>query len=231
VKGFPNEELVARVTGPVVAQLQAVFLEDWFFETSEILRDELFPELPDAGTSAAQVLPSGPGYRRQNAYELIVHLLHEAESRIAITTPYFVPDEPFLLGLQTAVVRGVDVHLIVSEPKDQLLSSLAQQSHYDALLEAGVKIHLYRPRFLHAKHLTIDTHVALISSINMDIRSFALNAEVGLIVYDPAVVAAVRRVQERYLADATTLTLAEWRRRPPHTRVVQNLARLADSLL
>jgi cardiolipin synthase len=65
----------------------------------------------------------------------------------------------------------------------------------------------------------------------MDIRSFALNAEVGLIVYDPAVVAAVRRVQERYLADATTLTLAEWRRRPPHTRVVQNLARLADSLL
>ena len=232
VPGYPNEELVVRVTGPVVIQLQAVFLQDWFFETGELPADPDAIAIPvPTGTSLAQVLPSGPGYERENAQELLVHLFHRAQRRIVITTPYFVPDEPFLQALRTAVRRGVEVRLVVANPVDKWIMGLAQRSYFDGLLAAGVRIHLYRPHFLHAKHVTIDDDLAIVGSVNMDIRSFALNAEVALLVYDPAVVSAMRVVQERYFADSTELTADAWAQRPWWLRVAQNTARLGDSLL
>lgn len=232
VPGFPNEELVARVEGPVVAQMQAVFLEDWYFETGELpSAPEAITLPPSAGGARAQLLPSGPGYERENAQELLVHLFHRARRRIVITTPYFVPDEPFLQALRTAVRREVEVRLIVANPVDRRLMGLAQRSFFDELLEAGVRIHLYRPHFLHAKHVSIDDDLAIVGSVNMDIRSFALNSEVALLVYDAEVVRRLEAVQARYLADAITLTPEAWARRPWWIRVAQNTARLADSLL
>jgi cardiolipin synthase A/B len=112
-----------------------------------------------------------------------------------------------------------------------LITQFAQRSYYGDLLEVGIQIHLYRPRFLHAKNLTIDDHIALIGSTNMDIRSFALNAEVNLLVYDPAVVDRLRVIQERYFANSVLLDGANWNRRPLHARVVSNTARLMDSFL
>ena len=232
VPGHPNEELMARVTGPVVAQIQAVLLADRFIETGATFDfTALFPELPATGGSAAQLLPSGPGYQRENAEELFIALLYAARQRVVITTPYFVPDEPFLSALRSAARRGVEVILIVSLHANQPFTQLAQRSYYDDLLAAGVHVHLYRPRFLHAKHLSVDDSIALLGSTNIDIRSFALNAEVSFIVYDRAVVAELRAVQESYLAESDLLDLAAWRQRPLAQRVVQNLARLADSLL
>lgn len=232
VPGYPNEELVVRVTGPVVIQLQAVFLQDWFFETGELPADPDAIAIPvPTGTSLAQVLPSGPGYERENAQELLVHLFHRAQRRIVITTPYFVPDEPFLQALRTAVRRGVEVRLVVANPVDKWIMGLAQRSYFDGLLAAGVRIHLYRPHFLHAKHVSIDEDLAIVGSVNMDIRSFALNAELALLVYDPAVVTAMQAVQAKYFADSTELTRDAWARRPWWLRVAQNTARLGDSLL
>ena len=98
------------------------------------------------------------------------------------------------------------------------------------LIDAGIEIHLYRPRFLHAKHLTIDNHIALIGSTNMDIRSFALNAEINLLVYDPAVVWQLRAIQGKYFANSERLDSAAWK--PTlGARIVQNTARLMDSFL
>jgi len=232
VPGFPNEELVARVTGPVVIQLQAVFLQDWFFETGHLPPDPHAFTLPaPVGGSLAQVLPSGPGYERENAQELLVHLFHRAERRIVITTPYFVPDTPFLQALKTAVRRGVEVRLVVANPVDKWVMALAQRSFFDELLGAGVRIHMYRPHFLHAKHVSIDDDLAIVGSVNMDIRSFALNAEVALLVYDPGVVAAMRVVQDKYFAESIELTRDRWAQRPMWLRVAQNTARLGDSLL
>jgi len=232
VPGHPNEELVARITGPVVAQIQAILLADRFIETGATFDyGPLFPELPATGASAAQLLPSGPGYQRENAQELFVAMLYAARQRVVFTTPYFVPDEPFLAALRSAARRGVEVRLIVSLHANQAFTQLAQRSYYDDLLSAGVHVHLYRPCFLHAKHLSVDDSIALLGSTNIDIRSFALNAEVSFIVYDPEVVAQLRAVQERYLADSELLDLATWRQRPVPQRVAQNLARLADSLL
>ena len=157
VAGHPNEELMARVTGPVVAQLEAVFLTDWFVETDERLDIQaLVRGIASAGTSTAQVLPSGPGYPTENTRDLFIALLYAARKSVVITTPYFIPDEPFLQALRAAATRGVTVRLVVSKHANQPISQFAQRAYYDDLLAAGVHIHLYRPRFLHAKHLSID---------------------------------------------------------------------------
>jgi cardiolipin synthase len=159
-------------------------------------------------------------------------MLYAARQSVIITTPYFVPDEPFLQAIRAARQHGgVEVHLVLSLHANQHITQLAQQSYYEDLLEAGVEIHLYRQRFLHAKHLTIDDDIALIGSTNMDIRSFALNAEINLLIYDSAIVRELRVVQQRYFADSLNLKPADWIKRPLPAKVVQNTARLMDSFL
>jgi cardiolipin synthase A/B len=159
-------------------------------------------------------------------------MLYSARERIVITTPYFVPDEPFLHAICAARLRReVEVHLVLSMHANQMISQFAQRSHYDDLLQAGVEIHLYRPHFLHAKHLTIDDEVALVGSTNMDIRSFALNAEINLVIYDPSVVQELRRLQNWYFANSERLDPAVWQKRPLLDKVIQNTARLMDSFL
>ncbi|MDB6020380.1 MAG: cardiolipin synthetase 2 [Pedosphaera sp.] len=232
VKGFPNEELNVRVTGLIVAQLQAIFLADHYFEAGGRLdHPELFPEPAVTGKSIAQLVPSGPGYQRENGQELMVSLLYAARKRIIITTPYFVPDEPFLQAIRCAAFRGVEVDLVLSAHANQRVTQFAQRSYYDELLSAGIRIHLYEPRFLHAKHLSIDDDIILIGSMNIDIRSFALNAEVNILIYDPIVAARLRAIQENYFAHSRRLDPVEWNNRPVAIRTLQSVARLADSLL
>src|SRR5262245_24186335 len=231
-EGVTYEELMVRVTGPVVLDLQYVFAADWFLETGEILDgDKEFPDPAITGAVAAQALASGPAFPTQNNQRLFVALVHGARKRVVLTTPYFIPDEPLLQAMQTAALGGVDVHLVVSEKVDQLFVSLAQKSYYEDLLEAGVQIHLYRKNFLHAKHLSIDDSVALIGSSNLDIRSFALNAEVMLMIYDRSVTGRLAAEQERYFAHSRLLTLSAWEERSFGVKVVQNLARLLSPLL
>jgi cardiolipin synthase len=231
-EGVTYEDLMVRVTGPVVLELQWVFAADWFLETNEVLDGEReFPGPEIAGDVPAQALPSGPAFATQNNQRLIVALIHGARQQVILTTPYFIPDEPLLQAMQTAALRGIDVHLVVSEKADQFLVSLAQKSYYEELLEAGVQVHLYRKNFLHAKHLSIDDSVAVIGSSNLDIRSFALNAEVMLMIYDRGVAAQLASEQERYFANSRLLTLAAWQQRSFGSKVAQNLARLLSPLL
>ncbi len=231
-RGLVYQELVARLTGPIVGQLQAVWLVDRYLETDDpIADDDLFPEPVVAGQSTAQALPSGPGYRRANVQRSLVALVYAARRRVVITTPYFVPDEPLVQALQTAALRGVEIVLIVPEARDQVLVCLAQRSYYEDLLEAGIRIHHYRPRFLHAKHVTIDDDVAIVGSSNIDIRSFQLNSEISVLIYDRDVVAQLARIQDAYLADSHELSYEAWLRRPLLSKVAQNTARLVDSVL
>jgi cardiolipin synthase len=231
-QGLAYEDLMARVTGPVVLELQYVFAADWFLETNEVLDSEAdFPAPEIAGGVPAQALPSGPDFPTQNNQRLFVALVHGARKQVALTTPYFIPDEPLLQAMQTAALRGVEVHLVVSEEGDQFIVSLAQESYYEELLEAGVHIHLYREGFLHAKHLSVDGSVAVIGTSNLDIRSFALNAEVMLMIYDRGVAARLAAEQQRYFANSRLLTLATWGRRSFGAKVAQNLARLLSPLL
>jgi len=230
------EELVACVSGPVVAQLQAVFTTDWFCETSVVLDGDDFPEiageLAPAGDMLAQVLPSGSAYESENNLRLFIALLHAAQHKAVITTPYFVPDDGLLSAITIAAERGVDVTLIVSGVYDQFVVSRAQQSYYEELLEAGVKIRLFNPPvMLHAKNMSIDDDIAAIGSSNMDMRSFQLNLEITLVLYDREAVARLRAIEASYIARSTPVLLEEWRRQSFGEKFVQNSARLVSALL
>ena len=235
VPGHPNRELVLRVRGPVVAQLAALFASDWYLETGEALA--VPPPVAgdhigegDEGT-VAQVLPSGPAYPFENARDCVVALLQRARRRAVLATPYFVPDDATLGARRIAALSGVEVVLILSYTSNQRLAAWAQASYFDELLDAGVRIVRHRPRFLHAKHLSIDDDIALIGSINLDIRSFALNAEVGMLCYGHEVVARLHAIEAACLADGESVDAAQWRRRPGWQRTRDGLARLADSLI
>ncbi|HEY5782614.1 MAG TPA: cardiolipin synthase, partial [Lysobacter sp.] len=229
VPGHPNHELVARVQGPVVRQLAALFASDWLIETGEML--DVADGETVVGASPAQVLPSGPAYPFQNARDVVIALVQRARHRVVLVTPYFVPDDATLTTLRIAALAGVDVLLVLSASSNRALTHWAQQALYEELLRSGVRIALYRPRFLHAKHLSVDDDIALVGSINLDIRSFALNAEAGLLCYDAAVVSRLREIEASYLDDAELVDLVQWRRRPRWHRSREGIARLADSLM
>jgi cardiolipin synthase len=230
--GITYQELVVRITGPVVLQLQAVFVADWFLETEQVLDSSaIFPPPSTPGNCIAQLLPSGPDFPAMNVQLLIVGLIHGARERVFITTPYFIPDDALLQALHTAALRGVEVHLLVSSVADQFLVSRAQRSYYTELLQKGVHVHLFHGKLLHAKHMSIDGVIALIGSSNMDIRSFLLNSEVTLAIYDAGVVAQLRQEQELTLEQSESLIIEKWGQRPLGEKVVQNLARLVSPLL
>ena len=229
-------ELMARVEGPVVAALNAVFLTDWYTETDEILEETLpEPTAPEGGPGGAsdtsQVVPSGPGFVTENNLRMFTTLLYSAQRRISITSPYFVPDESLLYAVTTAAQRNVDVELFVSEVGDQFMVYHAQRSYYQALLEAGVRIYLYpAPYVLHAKHFTVDDDVAVIGSSNMDLRSFALNYEVSVMLLGPDIVGRMRGVQDTYRSLSRELTREEWETRSHRSRYVDNVMRLTSAL-
>ena len=233
-KGMVNEEMLVRATGPIVRHLHAVLLGDRYLETGNLPpeSDNLDPQAAvTATTGLAQVVPSGPGYNEGTAEAVMIALMYGARSRVVLTSPYVIPSEPFLIAMCSTARRGVTVDLIVDQESNKPMVQLAQQSYYDTMLKAGVNIHRHTGSFLHAKHMSVDDDVALIGSSNLDIRSFALNAEVSVLVYDRTVVAALRVIQDGYLAHTNQVTAEERRAVPVRRRAMENLARLTDSLL
>jgi cardiolipin synthase len=232
-RGLHWHELMVRLEGPAVRELNAVFATDWYSESGVLLPLDTSPVIlgTDGAMLDAQVLPSGPSFDNDNNLKLFGYLLQSAQRRISITSPYFVPDEATLMAIVTAASRGVDVELFVSAIGDQYLVYHAQRSYYEALLRVGVKIYLYRaPTVLHSKHFTIDDDVAVIGSSNMDVRSFSLNMEVSVMLHGRSFVDAMRRVEDDYRGQSDPLTLDEWLKRPLSAKVNDNLARLTASL-
>ena len=181
--------------------------------------------------SAFQLVPSGPGYRTQPNLRMFVQLVAQAEERVRIVSPYFVPDEALLHAVTSASYRGVVVELFVPEHADQFMVHHAQRSYYRALLEAGVVIHRFRsPAVLHTKAVLIDDFAAVVGSSNLDQRSFHLNFEVSLLVLGGETVAELNDVVDGYLGESTTLELDTWMSRPWAGRYVDNVARLTSAL-
>lgn len=225
-------ELMACLRGPIVTTLNVVFATDWLSETDESIEEQLAhrPEL-HAGNITAQVVPSGPGFITENNLRLFNTLIYSAQRKISICSPYFVPDDSLLYAVTTAAQRGVDVELFVSEKGDQFLVHHAQQSYYEALLEAGVRIYLYKAPFvLHAKHFTIDDDVAVLGSSNMDMRSFSLNLEVSVMLLGEDIVRRISAVEDTYRGISRELTLEDWMKRPMGVKYVDNVARLTATL-
>lgn len=229
------DELVVRLRGPIVMQLSAVFLTDWYSETGRLIdhKDVGFTpsEVKSSGKSMLQVLPSGPGYEDENNLKLFTSMIHTAHQEIILVNPYFVPHDSLLTALTSAAKRGVNVKMINSEVMDQWMVGHAQRSFYEILLKAGIEIHLYKaPILLHSKFIVIDGKIATVGSSNLDLRSFYLDLEVTLISYDPNVAKELRKVAETYIQRSKPVNLKRWFKRPYRQQLLDNIARLTSAL-
>lgn len=189
------------------------------------------PQMPVVDNVTAQLIPSAPQVTGHVIYNTLVTIIHRANYRIQLTTPYFVPDEALSGALTTAARRGVDVTLIIPQKVDSFLVQHASQAYYQELLEAGVKIALFRGGLLHTKTVVIDDDYCLFGTVNIDMRSFYLNMEVSLAIYTPEMVAQIVECQDSYLQNCHYLQLEEWRQRPYYQYLFDNVVRLFSPLL
>lgn len=225
-------QITARIEGTAVGRLQQVFIHDWHMSADEHLQgDRYYPEQPADGDIAVQVLEDGPSYTSDSIQPALVELIQSARERIALTTPYFVPDEPMRLALRLAALRGVKVDLFVPRSSDRGLADAAGRAMFDELLSAGGNIHLHGSGVLHAKTITVDDRMAVIGTANLDYRSFFLNYEVVMVVYDDGIARALRNMQESYGAACESVDRTAWADRPKWDSVRDDVARLFSPLL
>jgi cardiolipin synthase len=225
-------DMMVRLQGPIVLEIQHVFRGDWYFETNELLEaNDLYSAPEECGDVCVQALPSGPNYPIESYQRLVVDTLHGARKRAIMTAPYFVPDEALLQAMQVAALRGVEMTLIVPLTSDHLLVDAAGHAYFDFLLSAGVNIYQHTAGLLHAKALTVDDSLALVGSANFDIRSFALNFELNMIFYGGSMARDVRELQETYIAGSEHITPESWSRRSTLRKAGQNIAKLFSPIL
>ena len=232
VRCGPWGDIMARMVGPVVLQLQLVFLEDWRYVTGLTIDEpELFPAPAVAGDVLALVVPSGPTYATDAILHAIVAAIHEANERVVISTPYFIPDQPTLLALQIAAARGVRVELIVPLKADHLVVQTATRAFVTDLLDSGGNVYFHTRGLLHSKTLTVDQDFAMIGSANFDVRSFYLNFETNLLLYGSAGVSAVISAQDRYRRESEEVDRAAWAARSNAAFALEHAAKLFSPLL
>jgi cardiolipin synthase len=228
-------DAMVRLEGPGVLALNALFRWDWEVETGRDLEVRAESDNPysvfQPGETDAQLVPSGPGSTGNTIYQLLLISLYSARREIVITTPYFVPDEAVSTALLTAAERGVEVTVIMPEHNDSRLVHYTCRSYFDDMLAAGIQIFGFKGGLLHTKSVVVDRQVALFGSVNLDIRSFWLDFEVTLGVYDPDFAERLLALQDSYIEDSVPVDLQTWQQRSNKERFFENLARLASPLL
>ena len=228
-------DAMVRITGPVVEQLTASFMFDWLLESNKRLVDyagvtDIHPVAP-IGPALVQLAPSGPGFGEDTIHDLLLTTIYAARKELVLTTPYFVPDTAILAALKSAAQRGVAVTVIVPERNDSLLVHYASRARYDALALAGVRILAFSGGLLHTKTITVDGDFCLFGSVNLDMRSFWLNFEMTLCVYDQDFTRRVRALQQQYCQEATAYDGETFRNRSFGQRFLENIALLVGPLL
>ena len=224
---LPWRDVDLQIDGPVVAEFQRLFIETWTKQQGEPLAPRrYFPPLAAQGKEVVHAIGSAPDEPYSRIYATLISAIDSAESDIALTNAYFVPDPQLLASLKGAVARGVDVKLLLPGRTDSALVFNAGRSYYTELLESGVKIYERNNALLHAKTAVIDGVWSTVGSTNLDWRSFLHNQEVNAVVLGAEFGQRMRAAFEADLAESTPIALAEWRRRTLDLRVKEALARL-----
>lgn len=225
-----------RIEGPAVQALTVTFLRDWAMEEdgpvsigNPYLPAEPTPVAPDG--AVVQVVPTGPRQDVAAMRESVLMAIYAARHELVITTPYFVPDEATMAALKAAARRGIATTIVVPRVVDSRLVALAAQSHFEELLEAGVRVMWFLPGMLHSKTMTVDGSFSMIGSANLDMRSFWLNFEVTLFVYNATFSGELRALQEGYIHKSREISLAHWKARPLVIRGMENVLRLFGAVM
>ncbi|MDA8019999.1 MAG: phospholipase D-like domain-containing protein [Thermoanaerobaculia bacterium] len=228
----PIVDLHFRIEGPVVAELQAIFCDDWAFTTGETLHsDDFFPILERRGGVLARALDDGPGRSLSRLRWVKLGALACAHSRVRIATPYFLPDEGLLTGLVTAARRGVDVEVLIPEKNNLLMVQWACEAMLWQLLDGGVTIRKVAPPFDHTKLMVVDDAWTLLGSANWDARSLRLNFELDVECYDRELARALSALLDDKVSRSRVVTLEEVDSRSVPVRLRDGLARLATPYL
>lgn len=222
-----------RAEGPVVAQMQAVFMDNWIKATGDVLHGErYFPALSEVGRQRAQVFSSSPSGGSESMHLMYLLSIAAATRSIDLSSAYFVPDELTVRTLVDAMRRGVRLRIITPGPIiDSQTVRSASRAGWGPLLEAGAEISEYQPTMFHCKVFTVDGLLVSVGSTNFDNRSFRLNDEANLNIYN-AEFAAAQTVQfEADLKQSRRVTLKAWRDRPWTEKLQEHLAALLASQL
>jgi cardiolipin synthase A/B len=215
-------DMMARIEGPIVAGIQAVFAENWLECCGEILvGDEFFPPLSGAGDTTAFVLKSSPSDRATVSRVAFQLLIAGASRSVCINTPYFLPDRRLREAIVATARRGVAIAIVVpGKHADQQWVRIASRRYYGQLLAAGVRIFEYQPSMIHAKTMIVDDRWSIIGTTNFDNRSFEHNDEVNVVICDPTVARQLTEHFERDTHDSVEVTLEKWRARPLGERLL-----------
>jgi cardiolipin synthase len=226
-KTRPVADLHFMVEGPVVGDLQRVFLEDWHFSTGELISDcRLFPALSPSGTSLARAIGDGPDNEFRKLHWIIMGALSCARERVRIMTPYFIPDRAMVSALVTASLRGVEVTLVLPSLNNLPYVHWATRAYLWELLQQGIRVWYQPPPFVHTKLFLVDGIWSLIGSANLDPRSLRLNFELNMEVYDPAFTGHLEGQFLDTLSRSREVTLAEMDGRELPERIRDGVAKL-----
>src|SRR6185436_17335262 len=225
-------DMMAQATGPVSAQMQAIFSEDWTYTTGEILAgDKFYPRIAPAGTVEAQAIKVSRGDTSSLAKILYIVAIQSAEKSIHIQNAYFVPSRQIREALIQAARRGVDVRIMVpGRHMDQPLVRMASRRHYGELLTAGVRIFEYNRTMMHNKDAVIDGIFSTLGSINFDARSTRENAEASLAFYDRDFGARLEAVFAEDQKHCREITYESWKRRGAEQRLAELISSLFKPL-
>jgi len=222
-----------RLEGPAVAQMQAAFMDNWIETRGEILHeDAYFPQLAAVGEHAAQLFKSSASEACESVRLMYLLSITSAVKSVRIANAYFVPDDLSVATMVAAQRRGVRVEIIVpGRHTDASVVRKASRSRWGDLLEAGVAIYEYQPTMYHNKVMVVDELWTSVGSTNFDNRSFRLNDEANLNVFDGEFAAGQVRLFEADKARSKQMTLEWWRGRPWHERAREHVAGLLRSQL
>ena len=222
-----------RVEGPVVAQMQAVFVDNWTKASGAVLHGPAyFPPLAKAGERRAHMFSSSPSGGAESMQLMYLMAITAADQSIDLASAYFVPNQMTRDAIVKALKRGVKVRIIVPGPfTDADTVSNASKSNWDELLDEGAKIYEYQPTMYHCKVMVVDGRMVSVGSTNFDQRSFSLNDEANLNVYDDAFARDQTRIFEQDLAKSREFTAAMWHSRPAWDRFKEKAASMLSSQL
>jgi cardiolipin synthase len=222
-----------KVEGPVVAQMQAVFMDNWVKVSGDVLHGETyFPPIPSMGEGRAQVFSSSPSGGSESMHLMYLLSIAAATKTIDLSSAYFVPDDLTVGALVAAMRRGVRLRIVVPGPIiDSKTVRAASRAAWGPLLEAGAEISEYQPTMFHCKVFTVDGLLVSVGSTNFDNRSFRLNDEANLNIYDEAFAAEQTTQFEADLRQSKRLTYEAWKDRPLHEKAMEHLSALLSSQL
>ena len=222
-----------RVEGPVVAQIQAAFMDNWIKTRGRVLHGEdFFPALTPVGEDAAQMFKSSPGEGAESMRLMYLLSISSAKKSIELSSSYFVPDDLTIETMTEAMRRGVRIQVIVPGGKiDTEVVRKASRARWGKLLKAGVEISEYQPTMFHCKVMVVDDLWVSVGSTNFDNRSFRLNDEANLNVYDGKFAQQQTAIFNEDLKKSHRITLEQWQNRPWQEKLLEHAAALLRSQL